>query len=381
MGVGTVLVSYATGNKTSNRAAQAAPAPSVLKTSPQKPRYLPYGDAARVLGTIVVVVGHCCDMVIFDPTVSMTDWWVCNLADAASRWAVPVYIMLSGSLLLDPNRAEAPSEFYRKRLARLGVPIVFWSALYMWLSVNYTGWKTSEQAWTDLAHGKPYDHLHFIFRIAGLYAFTPMIRLFLKHAEEKMVVAATVLCLFLGCADSVVNAFTGGELSMFLRFVPFVGFYLLGFVLRDRKLSRRSVIGCWMLAISCILLLAGGTGLLAGMFGCTPYPSKGFLLYDFLSPVRVALAVSAWLIIVNTFDIAWLESKAGRFTSKWLAPLTLGVYLAHLMFREILYVNGYSVLWPNVWVGIPLVTVMVYVPTIVLVFVVMRIPYLRRIVI
>src|SRR5690242_6425687 len=118
-------------------ASVATPTP-VAKPALSKPRHMPYGDAARVLGTIAVVVGHCCDMVVFSPQAPLTEWWVCNLVDAASRWAVPVYVMLSGALLLDPHRSEAPSEFYSKRLARLGLPIVFWSAFYMWLSVYYT---------------------------------------------------------------------------------------------------------------------------------------------------------------------------------------------------------------------------------------------------
>src|SRR5689334_17310528 len=170
-----------------------APQPKADK----RPAYMPYGDAARVLGTIAVVVGHVCDLAVFNPETKTADWWFCNLADAASRWAVPIYIMLSGSLLLDPARAEAPKDFYKKRLARLGVPIIFWSAFYMWFSVSVTHYETNDTIWNNLFLGKPYMHLHFIFRIAGLYAFTPMIRVFLKHAERRQIVLAVLIMLAL----------------------------------------------------------------------------------------------------------------------------------------------------------------------------------------
>ena len=85
-------------------------APTALKggktgtSSVLRPRYLPFGDAARVLGTIAVVVGHVCDIVQYgSPT--LDEFWITNFFNSASRWAVPVYIMLSGSLLLDPARA------------------------------------------------------------------------------------------------------------------------------------------------------------------------------------------------------------------------------------------------------------------------------------
>src|SRR3954447_23076195 len=43
-------------------------------------------------------------------------WWAANVLDAASRWCVPVFVMVSGALLLDPRRTERPREFYRRRL-------------------------------------------------------------------------------------------------------------------------------------------------------------------------------------------------------------------------------------------------------------------------
>ena len=355
-----------------------------------KPRYLPFGDIARVLGTIAVVVGHVCDMVQYsNPT--LNEFWISNFFNSASRWAVPVYIMLSGSLLLDPARAEAPETFYRKRLARLGIPIAFWTAFFMLFTVYYLqphGFNAESHVWKDLALGKPYAHLHFIFRIAGLYAFTPMFRLFLQHASKQLVALTVVLCLGLSCLNSVTDGFTGTEESGFIRFVPFIGYYLAGYLLRDKRLSRRSLIGCWLLALGCVFLLAGGTGLLVESFGRKLYPSPGYLLYDFVSPVRIALGISVWLIFVNTFNEKWHASRLSKFISKWLAPATLGIYLVHPLFREVFAVHGYDASLRNFfpdahapWIllGIPLLTLAVYIPSVLLTMLVMRIPYLQKI--
>src|SRR5205085_745813 len=113
------------------------------------------------------------------------------------------------------------------------------------------------------------------------------------------------------------------EESAFIRFVPFIGYYFAGYLLRDKMLSRRSLLGCWCLAIACVFLLAGGTQLLVQTFGNgydKLYPSPSYLLYDFMSPVRIALGVSVWLIFVNTFDQKWQATKMSKFVSKWLAP-------------------------------------------------------------
>jgi len=363
-----------------------------------KPRFLPYGDAARVLGTIAVVLAHVCDTVQYGiPGLSINaplHFNACNFFNSASRWAVPIYIMLSGSLLLDPARAEAPEKFYSKRLARLGIPILFWTTFFMLFTQYYLkphGVTGELNLWRDLIMGKPYAHLHFIFRIAGLYAFTPMFRIFLKHASQPMVTLTVILCLGFASANSIVDGFTGTEESAFLRFVPFIGYYFAGYLLRDKKLSKRALIGCWCLAIGSILLLAGGTTLLVDTFGEKPlYPSKGYLLYDFVSPVRIAMGISVWLIFVNTFDEKWMASPFSKFISKWLAPATLGIYLVHPLFRELLSVNGFDASlqhffkdWyvkPYILLGIPLITAMVYLPSVIFTHIVMRIPFVQKIV-
>jgi len=378
-----------------------AAAPSSI-SSLTRPKYMPYGDVARVLGTVAVVVGHCCDMVQYQfKDLSQLNHWVpqfnfamCNFFNSASRWAVPLYVMLSGSLLLDPARAETATEFYKKRLARLGIAIVFWSIFFIALTVFYLqphGLYTNTNVWHELLLGKPYAHLHFIFRIAGLYAFVPMFRIFLQHAPKRVVTLAVVLCLGLSCLNSVADGFTETEESAFIRFVPFIGYYLAGYLLRDRKVSKRTLMGCWLLAIACVFLLAGGTQLLVETFGNAKlYPSKSYLLYDFVSPVRIALGISVWLIFVNTFDEKWLQTRLSKFISRWLAPATLGIYLVHPLFREIFYVNGWDVsltrifpgafTGPYVLLGIPLVSTMVYLPSVIFTLIVMRIPYVQRIV-
>ncbi len=380
--------------RTQPRAAPVrSPSPAVSHST-IKPRYLPFGDAARVLGTVAVVIGHVCDMVQFSiPGISIHAPFifnVCNFFNSASRWAVPVYIMLSGSLLLDPARAEAPEKFYSKRLARLGVPIAVWTTFFMLFTQFYLkthGLSTDANIWRDLMLGKPYPHLHFIFRIAGLYAFTPMFRVFLQHASKQLVTLAVILCLGFSCANSVFDGFMGTEESAFIRFVPFIGYYLAGYLLRDKKLTQRSLVGCWLLTISCVFLLTGGTTLLVGYYGEKPlYPSPGYVLYDFLSPVRIALGISVWLIFVNTFTERWTATSVSKFISKYLAPATLGIYLVHPLFREVLYANGWEASlqhfngfhtsvdhvnadWytkPYILVGIPLISAMVYIPSVIL---------------
>ena len=374
-------------------------------STPAKPQRMAYGDAVRVLGTIAVVVGHICDMAVFqaDPGKTLahtTDWWVYNIVDCLARWAVPVYIMLSGALLLDPARNESPTTFYRKRLARLGVPLVFWSVFFIYLDVGYNEWHTLKEALQNLVLGQPYPHLHFIFRIAILYAFTPMFRIFVKHAPRSMLMATVCILFLVWSADSVINGFMETNLSAFARFAPFVSFYLGGYLLREAYCKREHMKWHLLNVIGCGLLVAVITGILCMKYGVKGYPSRQMFLLDFLSPLRIPMAISAWIFLITLFqqrDPA--ISRAGRIFA-YLAPTTLGLYLIHPLFREILWSpdklrnpiaqiphmgflwnwHGIGELLPNVWIRIPVYTLIVYLLSLGSVLLLMRIPLIRRVV-
>jgi surface polysaccharide O-acyltransferase-like enzyme len=364
-----------------------------------------YGDPVRVLGTVAVVLGHVCDMAVFgsDPQGTLahtSDWWIYNILDCLSRWAVPVYIMLSGALLLDPARDEAPGTFYRKRLARLGVPLVFWSASFICLDVYYNHWHTMSQALKNLVLGQPYTHLHFIFRIAILYAFTPAFRIFVRHAPRPVLVATVCTLFAVWSADSVVNGFMGTDLSAFARFAPFVSFYLGGFLLREAYCKREHLKWHLLNVIGCGLTIATVTGILCMKYGVKGYPSPQMFLLDFLSPLRVPMALSAWIFLITVFkDRDPRSSRAGKLFA-YLAPTTLGLYLIHPLFREILWSpdtlrnaiaqlphmgfmwNWHSIgdVFPNVWLRIPIYTALVYLLSLGSVLLLMKIPFARRVV-
>jgi surface polysaccharide O-acyltransferase-like enzyme len=511
------------------------PHPKPMEFERAEPQWMNYGDVIRILGTVVVVFGHVSDMILYQPHTpgslegpGTLNWFVCNWWDAACRWAVPIYIMLSGSLLLDPNRVESPSRFYHKRLMRIGAPLVFWSFFFMFIDVYYTGWraidnppgqvytaylhydsltttdgqtlvgnvdKTDEgytvqtsiesvdvpsdkvarvfhapgnragsqfawsansifqwirnfikydphdwgghtrwewiqylvwirpqNAWINLLKGEPYMHMHFIFRIAGLYAFTPVLRVCLKHVPRPMLIVTVITMLALSSADSLANNITKTELSAFARFTPFLGYYLAGYLLRNAVISWKWLFYSMIGFAGAIILLACGTQWLVQWYLLDAHvpkiqidgpPSMVMILYDFLSPVRVVMAIFAWVVLVNVFRNPLPIGKAGRSVIRFWANTTLGLYLIHPLFREMWnmpaplwltpyiehfgtlhevgimhqvqtvlnqwMLHGINASWPNVWKGVPFVAALVYVPSLLATIVIMRIPYVRRI--
>src|SRR5256885_496912 len=88
-------------------------------------------DALRVLACLAVIVLHVSASVVIDfPDVRSLHWTVGNIGNAFTHWCVPVFVMLSGALLLSPAKQLPVTVFYRKRASRILIPLAFWSVVY-----------------------------------------------------------------------------------------------------------------------------------------------------------------------------------------------------------------------------------------------------------
>jgi surface polysaccharide O-acyltransferase-like enzyme len=89
-------------------------------------------DLIRTVAIILVVLVHATGFPYhipgeITPTV-IWNWWTIDVYGAVAYLAVPLFIMLSGALLLDPARAdESMKVFFKKRFARIGLPMIFWT--------------------------------------------------------------------------------------------------------------------------------------------------------------------------------------------------------------------------------------------------------------
>jgi surface polysaccharide O-acyltransferase-like enzyme len=119
--------------------------------------YLGYADGTRVIGVLAVVFLHAAATgVVRYGELPALAWWTANLVDSSCRWAVPVFLMLSGALNLDPERRESAGKFYRRRLTRVGIPLAFWSAFYFAWGATYHGRDiTLEAMGAELLRGPP----------------------------------------------------------------------------------------------------------------------------------------------------------------------------------------------------------------------------------
>ncbi len=107
-----------------------------------------YSDYLRVFATLAVIIIHVSSQNWATTNVNGFEWQFFNFADSVSRWAVPVFVMISGSLFL--SRDIPVKKLYTKYILRMAISYLVWTCLYNLLSV-------------------PRYHMWYILMIIGIY--------------------------------------------------------------------------------------------------------------------------------------------------------------------------------------------------------------------
>lgn len=359
------------------------------------PKHLFYVDIGRIVAIIAVVVLHVSAIGLGSyGTIPRSYWWVANIANSASRWAVPCFVMMSGALLLDPEKNEPAGIFLKRRTKRIAIPMMTWILIYfLWLHF-WTGQPISVSYLVKrLILGGPYYHLYFLYVIATLYAVSPFLNSFLRRLNACMAVKATAVFLLLGVIDSVIfysffnrpgwfdSISTFPVLFAFI--FGFIGYFLTGYQIRSTSLSNRLLwVASFTFALS-IWMTFTGTYLLIDHFGLSSF---GSYFHDPFSPTGILMSMSAFCLLKGTSLLRINEGgPVGTFIKRHCAPATFGVYLVHPIFLEFFWkaggslrIGGKGVVEFNSWPGMFLLSGMVLVASFAVTMIVQKMPYLKR---
>jgi len=340
--------------------------------SPDKAGNIDWISNLRIIALYAVIVLHCSSPLLM-PGASFpaADWWAADILNAIVRFAVPVFVMITGALLL--HREYEIGDFLRKRLTRVVVPFLFWSLIYIWYSwyneeitFGNNAWANVKQVLHLLKYGSSY-HLWYVYMLIGLYFFIPVIGKFVRNASEKEILYFLVVWFAVMLITQPYLVRFDPSVDMHY-FAGYAGYLVLGHYLafKDFKVKHLRL---WMviLFICSVALIAIGSEL---VIGNSKWP--GTMFYEPVNPTVLMLSASVFLIAkLTTMKMRPAIIGARDLVGKY----NYGIYLGHalvLYFLDDLFDISYKLGLP--FISIPLTALICFVITFGLVFIINKLP-------
>ncbi len=307
--------------------AQPMPATLVEPVAAQPP--LPV-DLIRAVAVFLVLLLHAAaEPVIAQlPPTEAWRWWAAHGYDSLARPCVPMFVMLSGALLLAPGKHEDLPSFFRKRLGRIGLPFLFWAAVHFaWrLWVQHEPLTLIGVA-RNLVEGSPYFHFWFIYMLLGLYLVTPGLRALLAAASTATLRYLLALWFIATAGVPLLARWTGVNLgsSGMLTLTGFVGYFVLGAYLRNHLPRLRTAALLWLLGLGWTVLATWRATVAANGHLDTFY-------YEYLSANVILAAIGAYSLLaavpVQSLALRW--PRATR-TVDVIGADSFAIYFVHVL--------------------------------------------------
>ncbi|MGI8872588.1 MAG: acyltransferase [Candidatus Limnocylindria bacterium] len=312
------------------------------RSAPDAEPALAFTSYLRVLAIAAVVAIHTFGRMVLNQEIRGTPtWWAATAIDLGSSWAVPLFVMVSGALVLAPDpggvadgRRGSLGAFYRRRLRRIVVPLVVAHVLYLVLRATALHEDlTLPLVVRNLLDTRVYVQLYFFWIILGLYLVAPVLRSFVETHPRRDVLlfgAGVVIWMWLVVAGAGLLNQVGGSgapwtPSLLTIFLPYIGYFLLGYALREVVLSRRALV-----AAGAVFLAADA--LVVAVYAARPGPPVSVLLGGGYWGLPVAATAVSIFLIGRSVVHPGSRLAAPRLAKpmRRLGDLTLGVFVVHL---------------------------------------------------
>jgi surface polysaccharide O-acyltransferase-like enzyme len=358
--------------------------------------HLLWADILKLLAVLGVIFLHVSAPFVVPFSTSM-EWWIGNIYDSLTRWCVPLFVMISGALIL-PKAGKLPlRRFLWARVGRILIPFLVWSAAYFAYRILV---KEDDLAWRhffQLLLTEPiYYHLWFIYMLIVLYLFAPAISAFLNGSPRKHAWYLIALWFLWASLLPVIDK----PLEFEPYFTPDMddysalrlsGYFLLGYMLKEVR-ARTAL--QWLL-----LVLAFAGGALVTILGTYVMSwNRGefhAFFYKYFSITVVAMTLALFLIVKSIFDTRVEIGADGVERIRMNSPRPVrrigqsifGLYLIHALVLELLRdgrlgltIDHTSALGVDLSpaIGIPIFALSIFGISLALVYAIRQVPLLRN---
>lgn len=152
-------------------------------------------DFARVVAMLSVILIHVTSTYInYKSEFTILDMNIAFILNQITRFAVPLFILLSGASLELSEATNGFKHFYKRRITKIGMPYLFWFLIY-YIYNNHSNLDTFNFNLfiRSLLLGQEAPHLYFIIIIFQFYLLYPFIKRAATTAPEKSVLVSFII--------------------------------------------------------------------------------------------------------------------------------------------------------------------------------------------
>ena len=301
--------------------------------STQNKWYLSY-DVLRIVAILGVISVHLSTFFVINYKPNTIEFFTENIFNGLGDYAVPIFLMITGALLLNEDKPFDDKKFIYKRWLPLALLTIFWTVFYgLFYGYGLPALTHQPASFNGFLNylicfkGSDYPHMWYLYMIVGMYLLIPILK--------KYIFWLIIGCFIIQCIPQ-----TLGFLTVDAEFTvkDFVGqFYLypltkmiiyffLGWYISNFKIAKNKRIIIYILGIISALIMVWSVQTYIGVMpSIRAYVCSGADITNTL-----------YCIAVYVFILAICKDKENNHPKiKELSSFVFGIFIMHVLFLEL----------------------------------------------
>lgn len=337
-------------------------------------------ELIRVFAIFMTVLIHVSNLYISRfPQLSKADFLISVTYNCFSRICVPLFFMISGIFLL---HRQYDRRKYFSRILKFLVLLIAWSIIYrLYNNDLHLNALFPEILGSVLNADRSSRHLWYLYAAIGIYIALPFIQAMCRNLTTELenlflllwFCLSGIAPLFIPLISAVIKApFDLTYPIPIINSTYYLGYFISGHIIYERLNSGNSkspkavycILGYLLTSATASLityLVSVGTG---SYFDCLTWYRNAFV---------IIAAFSVFVLVII---------KKDRIKSEFIPRLskyTLGIYLIHMLPLNAL-TDKTDILKLSPYIGIPLMAAAAYLSSLLLCFILSKIPFVKRLV-
>ena len=243
-----------------------------------------------------------------------------------TKWAVPVFFMITGVLFLRRDKKISIKDCIFKYARRIflalmifGIPFAILIILFETRRISF--WMVPESIVRTI-NGESFGHLWFLYTLIGIYLTLPLFKTFVNNASKSLIRYIMAVMFVFNFLFPFINDFAGINIAFKIPVAAYPVLYmLLGFYIENEKplFLKHKWLGWLGITFSSIVVIV------AGVFNG---PIDDIMTYS--SPIVLIFSISVFILFCeNRKECTMILWKIDR--------LCFCVYLIHPLFIQFMY--------------------------------------------
>ena len=247
-------------------------------------------------------------------------------------WAVPCFVMATGTLMLDSERNVTYKKLFGKLIPKMLIPLVVFTfafACFDGVATNTFDFKTVlKTTWSNIITGSGWSHMWYLYLMVAIYLMLPIYRIITRTASKQELIYLAVVYYASLSLLKTTEQLTSQQTAFYICVYTVYPLYLfLGYMIHNKHIELKPAVYAVMAVVSATAYTA------VTVYGELHDKNVADIVTKYTFPALPFMAIGIYGLFYAFDSKESILDKAFREIEK----CSFGIYLIHMAGLKYIY--------------------------------------------